>query len=298
MVNIHTLKVHLDNIVYIFWLCWSTKNHWCKTQNSSPCGHYSGLYKAFYSVFNSFTHTHTLMVTELPHIGLSSDSNFGYIYIAASQIKDAAILLWLSLISPITWRLSGWKTEQFEDDRPPFNFEFSVLASHCGRAQMEGFGDVCRDTLSDWSRRSHVTILRKKINLYVLCVCLWALNTWRYFNMDNKLQAMLTLSSLLAAVVHLISAFHHATTAYMQRRKDIIQRTATVPMFSSTISPALIETTLSTELWFQRNGKKTFLCWSWLALMDQNKKLRQHVDGMTTMRALVDVFTKVTCMLY
>ncbi len=64
---------------------------------------------------------------------------------------------------------------------------------------------------------------------------LWASTAQRYFNMDNKLQALLTLLSLLAAVVQLNSAFnHHTTTAH------IIQRTATVPVFSSAISPTLI----------------------------------------------------------
>ncbi len=40
--------------------------------------------------------------------------------------------------------------------------------------------------------------------------------------MDNELQALLTLLSLLAAVIQLDSAFYHATTAYMRRLKDII----------------------------------------------------------------------------
>ncbi len=91
----------------------------------------------------------------------------------------------------------------------------------------------------------------------------WASTTWHYFNIDNELQPLLTLLSLLAAVMQLNSTFyHHATTAYMHGRKDISQRTVTVPMFSSTISPTLIGTTFSTELWSQKNGKKTFKCWS------------------------------------
>lgn len=36
--------------------------------------------------------------------------------------------------------------------------------------------------------------------------------------MDNKLQVLLTLLSMPAAVVWLNSAFYHATTAYMHRR--------------------------------------------------------------------------------
>ncbi len=91
---------------------------------------------------------------------------------------------------------------------------------------------------------------------------------------------------MLVAVVQLNSAFHHATAAYMRRRKEIIQRTATVPVFSSTISPTLIKTILSTELWFQRKGEKTFLCRSRSALIEINEKLRQHVEGMRTMWAL------------
>ncbi len=47
--------------------------------------------------------------------------------------------------------------------------------------------------------------------------------TRRYFSMDNKLQLLLTLS-VLAAVMQQNSAFHHATTAYMCRRKDIISK--------------------------------------------------------------------------
>ncbi len=68
------------------------------------------------------------------------------------------------------------------------------------------------------------------------------MTTQRYFNMDNKLQPLLTLLSLQAAVVQLNSTFyHHATTAYTRRRKDIIQRTVTVPMFSGAISPTLMD---------------------------------------------------------
>ncbi len=114
---------------------------------------------------------------------------------------------------------------------------------------------------------------------------------------DYKLHTLLTLLSLLAAVVLLNSAFHHAITAYMLRREDITQRSATIPVFSCAISPTLIGTTLLTELWFQRNGEQT-LCWSRSALIDMNKKVHLHVEGTTTMRALMDVFTKVTCTLY
>ncbi len=59
--------------------------------------------------------------------------------------------------------------------------------------------------------------------------------------MDNEIQALLTFD-LLAAVMQLNYAFyHHATTAYMQRGKDIFQLTVTVPVFSGTISPTLMD---------------------------------------------------------
>jgi len=40
--------------------------------------------------------------------------------------------------------------------------------------------------------------------------------------MDNELQALLTLMSLLAAVEQVNSAFYNAKTAYMHRRQVII----------------------------------------------------------------------------
>ncbi len=80
--------------------------------------------------------------------------------------------------------------------------------------------------------------------------------------------------------------------------KDIIQQTVTVPVFSGAISPTLIAKTLLTELWCQRNGEKKSACLFRSALTDLNEKVRLHVEGTTTMQALVDVFTKPTCMLY
>ncbi len=50
--------------------------------------------------------------------------------------------------------------EQFRDDRVYFGD--SILASYCGQAQTEGTGDIVTDTLCDWSRPSHVTVLLKK----------------------------------------------------------------------------------------------------------------------------------------
>ncbi len=71
----------------------------------------------------------------------------------------------------------------------------------------------------------------------------------------------------------------------------------TVPVFSGAISPTLIGTTLSMELWFQRNGEQTFTCKSRLALIDLNEKVHLHVEEITTTPVLLDVFTKVTCTL-
>ncbi len=51
---------------------------------------------------------------------------------------------------------------------------------------------------------------------------------YQVLNMDNKLQVLLILFSMLEGVVQLFSAFHYVTTAYMRWRKDIIQQTETV----------------------------------------------------------------------
>ncbi len=48
----------------------------------------------------------------------------------------------------------------------------------------------------------------------------------------------------ITGVADLAAFYHHTTTAYMCMRKDIIQRTATVVVFSGAISPTLIGTTL------------------------------------------------------
>ncbi len=85
--------------------------------------------------------------------------------------------------------------------------------------------------------------------------------------MDDKLQGSLTALSLLAAAVWLNSAFYHrVTTVYMRGKKDITQRTATVPVFRGVISPTLNGNTLLKELCFQRNGEKTLACRSRSAL--------------------------------
>ncbi len=46
-------------------------------------------------------------------------------FIRQDEIKDAAVLLRLSLVSSLTQRLSGSETEQFRDDRVLVLFEDS-----------------------------------------------------------------------------------------------------------------------------------------------------------------------------
>ncbi len=107
---------------------------------------------------------------------------------------------------------------------------------------------------------------------------LWASTTRRYFDMVNKLQALLPLLTLQAAVVQLNSAFHHVPTAYTHRRKDIIQWTAAVTVFSCAISR------------------------SRSVLINLNEKVRPHVEEMTTMQDANDklelVREKLGCKLY
>ncbi len=109
-------------------------------------------------------------------------------------------------------------------------------------------GDADVDTFPDWSHPSHVTIFQKKTTLSVSWMYVSVSHDYLlYFDMDSKLQE-LQLLPLPAAVVRINSAFYHqATTAYMLRRKDAIQQTVTVSVFSGTISPTLIGTTLSME---------------------------------------------------
>lgn len=52
-----------------------------------------------------------------------------------------------------------------------------------------------------------------------------ALNTKGECNIDNKLQAVLPLLSLLAVVVHLKPALYDITSAYMHRRQVINRAT-------------------------------------------------------------------------
>ncbi len=173
----------------------------------------------------------------------------------------------------------------------PIYFNFFVLPSHCGQAQMKGFGDAWTDTLCDWSRHSHTTIWWKKTNLHVLGVYLLASTTWHYFNMDNKLQALLTLFSLLAAVLQLNSVFDHVAAAYMCRRRDVIWRTTSVHVFSSAISPTnwnnCMNGVVVPEEWRGNFCTLVQICW-----------VRLHVKGTATTWALVDVFTTLTCTLY
>ncbi len=107
--------------------------------------------------------------------------------------------------APLTWRLSSSRTEQFRDGEEPVSF---------WRLQWG---------VSLWSGTDRATDrgVWKKTNLYVSSMYLWALTIRHYFDMDNKLQELLTLLSLLAALMQLNSAFYHAISAYMYRRKDV-----------------------------------------------------------------------------
>ncbi len=100
----------------------------------------------------------------------------------------------------------------------------------------------------------------------------------------------MTLLSLLAAVAQLNSAFYHIT-ACMRMRKDIIQRSATVPVFScyqpDTDGDNFMNRVVVPEEW-----REIFACWFRLALTDLNEKVSLHVEGTTAMRALMDVFYK------
>ncbi len=61
----------------------------------------------------------------------------------------------------------------------------------------------------------------------------------------------------------------------------------TAPVFSCTIRPTLIGKTLFIDLWCQRNGEKKSACLFRSALTDLNEKLHLHVEGKTTVQALV-----------
>lgn len=126
--------------------------------------------------------------------------------------------------------------------------------------------------------------------------------------MDNEIQALL---SLLAAVVQVKTAFHNAATAYMHRRQAIIRaicdnsrvqrrhrpymdrRFWVRPGRTSAWWDDFINEVVDPEEWqvnFQMSRS---------ALINLSERLRPHVEGATTtMRAPVNVLTKVACTLY
>ncbi len=83
-------------------------------------------------------------------------------------------------------------------------------------------------------------------------------------------QALLTLSSLLAAVVQVNSVFYRATTVHMCRRQAITRANCSSSRVQQRHQPYIQRwiwdweeqapggMTLSTELWCQRNGEETF----------------------------------------
>ncbi len=132
-----------------------------------------------------------------------------------------------------------------------------------------------------------------------------------YFHMDNKLQVLLTLLSLPSAVMWLNSAFYNVTTAFMLRRKDIIRANCDRSRVQRCHQPDT-----DCQFWV-RLERRSAWCdnfingvvipedrrenfhMSRLALTYLNKKVRPHVEGMTTrMEAPMDVFLKVTCTFY
>ncbi len=118
---------------------------------------------------------------------------------------------------------------------------------------------------------------RKQACMYHACVCeprlRGMISTW-ITNYRHCWPRCLCLQLLCRKILF----YHHAAPAYMRRRKDkfIIQRTVTVPAFSSAISPPVFEITLLTELWFQRNGEKTFACLSRSAQCGRSWMLSQR----------------------
>ncbi len=81
---------------------------------------------------------------------------------------------------------------------------------------MEESGASGMDTICNWSHRGHVTISRTQTCVYHARICEPPI-PGIILNVDNKLQSLLTLSSLLAPVVQLNSACHHATTGQEER---------------------------------------------------------------------------------
>ncbi len=101
--------------------------------------------------------------------------------------------------------------------------------------------------------------------------------------------------SLLAAVVQLNSAFDHVATTYMNKINYSVNcdSSRVQQHYQPYIDWQNFTDGAAVECW---NVEKTFPCWSEPALIDLNKKVHLHLEE--TMRALVNVFTKVTCTLY
>lgn len=90
------------------------------------------------------------------------------------------------------------------------------------------------------------------------------LTTSDEFNMDNKLQAMLTLVSVLAAAVQLNSSLNNGTTTYMNRRRAIIQeicdssRVQHYSYMERRGKNQCLGWFLSMKLWLLRNRRENF----------------------------------------
>ncbi len=151
-----------------------------------------------------------------------------------------------------------------------FYFEDSGEASHYGQAKTSGFGNTGTGTLYDWSCPSHVTILQKKASLYVSCmhVCIYEL--W----LPTVVLADLVVSaSSCCAVKFCISTCYYCLHVQEERYYSVNCES------------------------FRAQRQKTFVCRFRSVLIDLNEKVRPHVEGMTTMRMPVDVFTKLICIL-
>ncbi|XP_056157048.1 putative nuclease HARBI1 [Lampris incognitus] len=129
--------------------------------------------------------------------------------------------------------------------------------------------------------------------------------------MDNELQALLTLLSILAAVVQLNSAFCNAAAAYVRRRQLIVQAICDNPRIQRRRQPRKRRRFWvkpgRTSAWWDNFVNEVVVPEEWRenfrmsrsTLIDLGERLRPHVEGATTtMRAPVAVLTKVACTLY
>ncbi|KAG1925610.1 protein ALP1-like [Pimephales promelas] len=130
-------------------------------------------------------------------------------------------------------------------------------------------------------------------------------------NMDNELQALLTLMSLLAAVVQANSAFYNAITAYMRWRQTIIRAIYDNSRVQRRYQPYMERRFWvkpgRTSAWWDNFKNQVVVPKEWCenfrmsraALINLSERLRPHVEGATTkMRIPMDVLTKVACILY